>query len=168
MEQLEVHCSTEHKCPHLSCTTQSKNATALKEHVRNKHNIKCDVVCQGEFHSVNHLIFNSLHFVAGQRHQINRDTISTDFRCPICPFTANTTKEIQKHCRDHTLEPTVRRVTNRYHPYGPVNTSQDPPPEIIEDVVMAEVDNGQQDLQDDITPNSSGKLYKPNLLMSIV
>jgi hypothetical protein len=70
MEQLDAHCLTEHKCPHLGCTAQCKNAAPVKEHIRNKHNTKCDVICQGEFYLVDLLSLNHIFFMAGQRYQI--------------------------------------------------------------------------------------------------
>jgi hypothetical protein len=161
MEQLDAHCLTEHKCSHLGCTAQCKNAAAVKEHIRNKHNTKCDVICQGEFYLVDLLSLNHIFFMAGQRYQINRDTASTNFNCPICPFTTNATRDIQKHCKDHSLGSVVRRTSNRYHPYGSTNSIQDPPVEISEDVIMIEVANRKESSQVDPT-NNPGMLYAPH------
>ena len=142
LEQLEAHCSIEHKCPHLGCETQCKNATALKEHIRDKHNIKCDVICQGEFFRTIFIFSTLFQCVAGQRHQLSRDGTSALFKCPICPHATKTTKAIQKHCKDHISEPMVRRTTNRFHPYNVVNNGRTSPVEEAPvDIIMSEVVN---------------------------
>jgi hypothetical protein len=86
-------------------------------------------------------------FDIGQQYQLHRDVSTNKFSCPVCPHTDSTTKGIQKHCKDHALNTTTRRSSNRYHPYGDVSTDQDNTTGITakaQDVTMSEPEHSNE------------------------
>jgi hypothetical protein len=120
---LADHAATEHLCGHLNCTTQCKNQVALKEHEKYKHGPHCQVSCLGILYSnSNDHLIQIDNIVIGQTYKLNRNMDTDTFQCPICSYTTSTTRSIQKHCKDHTLnstgkDSTGKHTTSRYHPY---------------------------------------------------
>jgi hypothetical protein len=61
--------------------------------------------------------------VIGQTYELNRNTDTDKFQCPVCSHTTSTIRSIQRHCKDHTQDSTGKdstgkRTTSRYHPYA--------------------------------------------------
>jgi hypothetical protein len=55
--------------------------------------------------------------VIGQTYQLDRDVDTDGFKCPHCSHTSTTIRLIQRHCKDHVANSTVKRTASRYHPY---------------------------------------------------
>lgn len=61
--------------------------------------------------------------VIGQTYELNCNTDTDKFQCPICSYTMSTIQSIHKHCKDHTCDftgkdSTGKQTTSRYHPYA--------------------------------------------------
>jgi hypothetical protein len=58
--------------------------------------------------------------IIGETHELDRNLDTDKFQCPICSYATSTIRSIQKHCKDHALDSTVKRASSCYHPYATV------------------------------------------------
>src|ERR1700679_4177738 len=95
VEALRSHWAVEHDCGHSGCNVKSKNAGAGKEHARDRHCFRCQVVCQCENPTWWCPLLMQIH--SGSPEEIVQD-ISTDlFSCPMCSRALETCRSIVKH-----------------------------------------------------------------------
>jgi hypothetical protein len=83
--------------------------------------VKCHVLVYSYSNSNDYLIQID-NIVIGQTYKLNRNMDTDTFQCPSCSYTTSTTRSIQKHCKDHTVnstgkDSTGKRTSSRYHPY---------------------------------------------------
>ena len=57
-------------------------------------------------------------YILGQTYQLDRKMETSKFECPHCSQDIDSIRSIQKHCKDHVADSSIKHVTGHYHPYA--------------------------------------------------